>query len=660
MLLLASSALVLAVAAGSQAQPVPAVPPPPAVSARSAAYYHYSLAQQARMAGRFDEALDEYRKAQKEDPGSGAIRAETARLLREAGRLQDALAEAREGTRVDPKSAQAHLILAQLYLAQAESEQAEEPLRQAAAGYEKALELDPEAQTLRELAAIYSQLNEHAKAAKLWQRYVDEFDADSFEAYLQLGAHHLALNDAEAAAQALKKAVEIEPSARAYQSLGDVFRAVQKGEESIKYYRQSLELEPRNVQVRLKLADVLYRERKFDDTVAESNAVLAADPDNRFALELKGKSLRDLKRFDEALALANQSLARDANDLSAAYLKATVSEARRDYAAAVEQLERLLARPREGEDAQQRASNDRAFLLHLGLDYQQLNRYAEAAEAYGRAFALTGRTEAGVLAQRVQALVRARDLDRALSEVRDGRKRFPDEVQLVTLEATVLREQGKTDEAIRLAEGLRQKSAGKFDALLEVAEFYQQAKRYGDAEQVLADARKVQPKDLRALFLLGAVLERQKRHDAAEAVFREALGVEPDSAPVLNYLGYMNADRGVRLEEALTLIERAVAIDPENGAYLDSLGWALFRLKRFDQAEEHLRRAVSKGSPNAVVLDHLGDVLQRRGNVREALDYWQRALKGEDDDGELDRATVERKIKEAQAGADEGAHRQPE
>jgi tetratricopeptide (TPR) repeat protein len=189
-----------------------------------------------------------------------------------------------------------------------------------------------------------------------------------------------------------------------------------------------------------------------------------------------------------------------------------------------------------------------------------------------------------------------------------------------------------------------------------VAEFYQRASRYPDAEKVLREARAVDARDLRALFLLGAVLERQKRHDDAEAVFREALGVEPESAPVLNYLGYMNADRNVRVEEALALIERAVAIDPENTAYLDSLGWALFRLDRLDQAEQQLRKAVAKGTNNAVVLAHLGDVLERRGNVREAVDYWQRALKGEDEDGELDRARVERKIREAQAGMD-GARR---
>jgi tetratricopeptide (TPR) repeat protein len=343
--------------------------------------------------------------------------------------------------------------------------------------------------------------------------------------------------------------------------------------------------------------------------------------------------------------------------VSAGYLKATVAEARRDFAAAATELERLLARPRnQDEDAQQRANNDRAFLLHLGLAYQQLGRQAEAADAYGRAYELTGRAEAAVLNQRLDALVRARQLDRALTEVRAAREKAADDPQLITMEATILREQGQLEPALLLVEGLRQRSAGKLDGLLEVAEFYQRASRYPDAEKVLREARAVDARDLRALFLLGAVLERQKRHDDAEAVFREALGVEPESAPVLNYLGYMNADRNVRVEEALALIERAVAIDPENTAYLDSLGWALFRLDRLDQAEQQLRKAVAKGTNNAVVLAHLGDVLERRGNVREAVDYWQRALKGEDEDGELDRARVERKIREAQAGMD-GARR---
>jgi tetratricopeptide (TPR) repeat protein len=184
--------------------------------------------------------------------------------------------------------------------------------------------------------------------------------------------------------------------------------------------------------------------------------------------------------------------------------------------------------------------------------------------------------------------------------------------------------------------------------LVQTARFYQRAKRYKDAGEALSQAKAVEPRNLAVLFQLGAVLERQKLHDAAEAEFRAALQVQPDSAPTLNYLGYMNADRGVKVDEAVKLIQRAVEIDPENGAYLDSLGWALYRLGRYPEAEESLRKAVAKQGNNAVILDHMGDVLEKRGAKREALEYWKKALAGEDEDGELDRPRVERKIKDAE------------
>jgi Flp pilus assembly protein TadD len=166
---------------------------------------------------------------------------------------------------------------------------------------------------------------------------------------------------------------------------------------------------------------------------------------------------------------------------------------------------------------------------------------------------------------------------------------------------------------------------------------------------VLRRAREITPKDLGTLFQLGAVLERQKKSDEAEAVFRDALQIQPDSPPILNYLGYMNADRNVRVAEALELIQKAVALDPANGAYLDSLGWALYRSNKLDAAEESVRKALATQASNAVILDHLGDILKARGRVAEALQSWQKALEGEDEEGELDRGSVARKIREAQA-----------
>ena len=100
-----------------------------------------------------------------------------ARLLREGGRLKEAIAEALEGVHIDPKSAEVRLGLAQLYLAQAEAEQSLEPMKLAAQAYEEALKIDPrDAQSMRDLAAVYAQLNQHADAARILERYLKDID----------------------------------------------------------------------------------------------------------------------------------------------------------------------------------------------------------------------------------------------------------------------------------------------------------------------------------------------------------------------------------------------------------------------------------------------------------------------------------------------------
>ena len=96
----------------------------------------------------------------------------------------------------------------------------------------------------------------------------------------------------------------------------------------------------------------------------------------------------------------------------------------------------------------------------------------------------------------------------------------------------------------------------------------------------------------------------------------------------LNYLGYMLADRGIKLDEAVTLIKKAVELDPSNGAYLDSLGWAYFKLGKFDLAEEKLVKAAQQPNMGSdpTVQDHLGDLYQRTGRLKLAAAHWERAL----------------------------------
>jgi tetratricopeptide (TPR) repeat protein len=619
----------------------------PAATDRGAAYHHFSLGMQARFTGDTETALSEFRKARELDPRAAAIRVETARLYRETGNLDEATAEAEEAVRLDKDSADAHLILAQLYQIQAVGPGAEAAIRKAVAEYEEVARLRPaDGHSLLNMAGIYGQLQEHPEAARAWELYL-ALDPGNFEAHLQRGTHLLLAGQPDEAAEVLKTALELQPdSARAYQILGEIYARGEQNEEAAEHYRKALEHEPGNIRVRLALGEVLQQSREFEGALEQAEAVLVADARNRFALDLKGRALRDLRRFDEADAAADQLLAEDPDDLKSSFLKVTIAEQRRDFEAAAALLEDIL----EGSDpeAADAADNERVFRVHLGFAYQQLGRFEEAAEAFRQAQLMTENPSADLLSFRAEALYQGKMLEEALEAVRSARERFPEDPDLIGLEATLLRETGDEPGGAALIEQLREASPEDTRVLERVADFYRRAQDYPRAEDALRQARVLEPKSLSILFQLGAVLERKGAHDDAELVFREALEVDSESAPVLNYLGYMNADRNIRVLEALELIQKAVDIDPGSAAYRDSLGWALYRLNRLEAAEEAVRIALEKDGNNAVILDHLADILSKRGRVAEALLYWQRALEGEDEESELDRPRVEAKIREAQ------------
>jgi tetratricopeptide (TPR) repeat protein len=163
--------------------------------------------------------------------------------------------------------------------------------------------------------------------------------------------------------------------------------------------------------------------------------------------------------------------------------------------------------------------------------------------------------------------------------------------------------------------------------------------------KVLQDAQVKFPDETRITFELGAVLERQQRYGDAEAAFRAVIARDPRHAPALNYLGYMLAERGERLEESVDLIKRALQVEPGNGSYLDSLGWAYFKGGQFELAETHLRQAAGQLTANSVVLDHYGDVLFQLGRLDAAIEAWTQALAGDRDS--VVPADIERKIRTA-------------
>jgi tetratricopeptide (TPR) repeat protein len=181
--------------------------------------------------------------------------------------------------------------------------------------------------------------------------------------------------------------------------------------------------------------------------------------------------------------------------------------------------------------------------------------------------------------------------------------------------------------------------------MMAAADAYGRLKRYEAAVRIAREASAKFPESTDALFRLGSSLERGGNPAEAERVFLKLLELRPNDSGTLNYLGYMWADQGVQLERAKDMLEKAVARDPRNAAYLDSLGWAYFRLGQLPVAEKNLREAYRREPADPTIEEHIGDLEARQGNTEGAIRHWEKALELKHD--EPDR--VREKLKRAKA-----------
>ncbi len=245
----------------------------------------------------------------------------------------------------------------------------------------------------------------------------------------------------------------------------------------------------------------------------------------------------------------------------------------------------------------------------------------------------------------IRAQMAAKNYTAAAAIAHSARAEHPDDLRLASLESLALRRGGKVDQGVAAMEDFFRTQQDDPDAFVAMAQVYTDSNRGAQAVKVLQDAQAKFPTETGITFELGAVLDKQKKFTESEAVFRHLITKEPDNAAALNYLGYMLAERGERLTESVDYIKRALAIDPENGSYLDSIGWAYYKGGKLDLALEHLKRAADMLTTNSVVQDHYADVLFRVGRYDDAIAAWNKALSGDGDS--IDRSDIDKKIRSA-------------
>jgi Flp pilus assembly protein TadD len=246
----------------------------------------------------------------------------------------------------------------------------------------------------------------------------------------------------------------------------------------------------------------------------------------------------------------------------------------------------------------------------LGQFQEQAGRLKDAADSYTKALAVAPNSRE-LKVRRIAALLGAKDFQRAADFAGQGQTQHPDDLRFPQLRAHALLQMGDAARAITVLEPVARANPNDATTQLALADLYSNAGRKQDAERTV----------------------------------RQLVAIEPGNADALNYLGYLLADRGQQLDEAIRLVRRALDIEPNNPNYLDSLGWAYYRRGDFDQAEKYLTPAAQQMPRNATVQEHLGDILAKRGRWADAITAWTRALQG--DEGDVNKAVVEKKIADA-------------
>jgi tetratricopeptide (TPR) repeat protein len=645
--LVAAAVMLASPSSGSAQTPAPGPSAPPSAQA----YYEFMMARRLESDGDLKGALAALERAQSLDPRSAELQAERAAFHARQNEGEAARDAAEGALALDAGNVEAHRVLGLVFAAWADggtSVAGETPssLRKKAIEHLSAIRKSPAMGTDLGLQLAYGRLLLRAgqtdEAGPVLEALVAQapYIAEPFALLAEVRTSQGKIAEA---AEALAQAAAINP--RYYISLGNLYERQGRWTAAAEAYGEAVaNVRSPSRDLRLRWVTALINSpgtagaTRAREVLAD---LLKSNPDDTRLLYLLSSAARRLGDTKGSEDAARRILKVEPSNLTG--LNA-LSQALSDRYAFREVVDLLTPFSREAATRSKGREIDAATALaQLGSAHQQLAQYDAAVAAMTTAKSLVP-DDTTFDVYLVQALLGARRFDRADAAARDALARSPGSARLLRLRGQALSRSGRAADAIELLEQAH-KADSRPQLALGLADAYAAANRYDDAVRVVQQAETAFGEDDSFTLRLTSLYEEAGRVADAERELRRMLERDPQDATALNYLGYLLADRDQRLSEAQSLIEKALAIEPDNPAYLDSLGWAPLKQGKLTEAAGPLSRAAATLPANSVIQDHYGDLLARQGRWAEAAAAWERALAG---DGEsIDTGALEKKIRDA-------------
>jgi len=617
--------------------------PPPAKehSPRADAYYNFTIGhfyelqyEQTSQPEYASRAIEAYKRAYAIDPTSPTIGERLAEMYWKAQRVREAVAEANEVLKRNPNDLATHRLLGRIYLRSLGdingTNVQQETVAKAIAEYAEVHRLDPTDQEASLwLARLYRLHNDPDKAENVLNTMLKD-DPGNEAAVEQLTQLLLDENKGDEAVKLLESMNEHAASPTLLDLLGDAYTQIHDYAKAESAYRKAVDLDPTELSHLRGLGQTLLSEEKYADALGVYQKLvdlMPDDSDNYLRLAQIYRELHQLDKAEENLLKARQY---NPGSLEILYNEAMIYESQGRYEDAIRVLSDAVSGLKSQSTVLPARRRSLAILYQqLGMLYRDVQNYQAAIYTFQELSHLGEEEDRRARPLIMDTYRVAKDLPKGLAAGREALAKYPNDLSIRATQALLLGENQQTEDAAKILEADLKGNAGDRETYLNLAQVYERGHRYADAEQAArkAESFSSDPHDNEiAWLLLGAIYERQKEFDKAEEEFKKALDVNPRNAQVLNYYGYMLADRGIRLEEAHGLIQRAVLLDPHNGAYLDSLGWVYFKLNKLDEAETTLRKAVAREPHDPTIRSHLADVYAKQGHLDQAATEWEKSL----------------------------------
>lgn len=515
----------------------PATPETP----KSQAFYHFLKAQQLLVAEDMVGAIQEYEAAITNDPESAFLEMELAALYQRQGDVKQALAHVEKSLRIDPQQQEAYFLLASLHVG---LNQLEEATRE----YERIITLDPENREARLfLATLYAQQRRYPKAIRTVQNLL------RLDPQLVVG----------------------------YYYLGRIYLETGRLADAKKEFLRVLTMDPKFVPAMFDLGTTLEREHHYSRALSMYNRILRTHPRNSKVWISIGRLYLIMNRYGDAQKAFRKVKDLERNDPAADFNIALVCLEQKLPDDAIRLFRPLLNLPRYQDRARYfiaMALEEKGDLKAAALEYQLVDRTSENF--------IQARLRMAYLTFQMGHKPRARQI------LKDLLTQAPKQEEVYLTNAYFYEEDNQWDLAIQaLTAGL-----GKVDRPQEIH------------------------------FRLAVLYEKQNNRSESIQHIKKVLELNPNNADAQNFLGYSYAEAGVNLDEAEKLIREALRAKPDSGHILDSLGWVLYKKGQYDKALTELERAHRIMPQDSTVAEHLGDAYFQIKRYRDALRTYRRAL----------------------------------